>query len=116
MSTSVDLGSQEDQSEGFNLLLSLVREGWDDQDPWGSGISWLFALGDVVYVLERECMTDYSPAAGLRKFSDLDLDDYATEQIVYFWKAGQVKTQDMQDLFEFMSDLDDKFREEGLNY
>jgi hypothetical protein len=117
MAVIVDLNDQEDKSDGFNSILSLVRDTWDDADPWGSGIAFLYCLADVVYVEDGEILPDYSPSPMLNNRQDLeDEDTFITSELLYMFDEGIVSIHDMVQMYDFLSELDDEFREMGLNY
>jgi hypothetical protein len=116
MAVVVDLSDQEDKSIGFNIMLDLVRDTWDDADPWGSGIQWLFALGDVYYAVRGECLPEYSPSPMLRGVLDLDHDDWIVQEILSMWDADLATSDDLREMYDFLSELDNQFREMGLDY
>lgn len=59
------------ESDGYNVIMSLVREFDDSGDPWGSNIGWLFALCDYAYLIDGEIMPNYRPSPLLNLRSDL---------------------------------------------
>ena len=112
----VDLSAREDETEGFNLILSKIHDTWDDADHWGSGNEWLVSLGDVYYAETGNILPGYIPFPYASLLEELNVSDYRVQEIYSAFNDEILTTEDMENLYAFLDQLDDQFRGMGLNY
>jgi len=53
------------ETDGYNVIMELVRSSHDPHDPWGCTTEWLFAICDYQWLINGEILPEYRPAPGL---------------------------------------------------
>lgn len=102
-------------TSGYKHIMGEIKLMFGDGDPWGTGMSWLFAIAEVLYVEFGEYVPDFEPSPFLRTRDDLD-DDYSTDAILYALDNGHATPNDVRNVFRVMTRYDDHLRHAGLNY
>lgn len=102
------------QSDGYNEIMTLVRQDDICHDPWGTGMAWLFAIADVMWVEYSELMPDYRPAAALSERADLE--GWNAEMLIELIDSGTVDEADLTNAYTTLSRYDDWCRRDGKNY
>lgn len=110
MAVVIDWNPTSTHGDGFYEILSLVEGDYDDHDPWGSIVSWLFTLGDVYYLKTGECLPEFHPSPLLHSREDIEEDDWQA------WEIRYIDESDIKAAFMYLSEIDSMLRELGYNY
>lgn len=103
------------QTDGYNALMYSVRTDDIRHDPWGTGMGWLFALAEVVYVESGEILPEFVPSPLLRTRNDLEPDSTATD-VFEMLDSGTFTLADMCAVFAVLSRYVDWCRQAGRSY
>lgn len=100
------------ETDGYNVIMGLVRDSDDPGDPWGSNISWLFALADWRYLFNGEILPDYRPALGLTvEDAEGSYEFSMLTETMADWEGP-----DLVRVYEILSRRDGLLRLAGQNY
>lgn len=102
------------ESDGYNTIMSMVRQDDIRYDPWGTGMKYLFALADVVLVEFGEILPGYRPAPSTSGREDLE--GYEQEVLLELLDAGRITESDLKKAYAILSRYDDWCRRDGRNY
>jgi len=99
------------ESEGYNSIMEEVRLSDDPGDPWGSNITWLFALADYMWAINGELLPGYSPSP-----TGVDLENVSYELGTLFDINGSFTDDDVRRVYTILDRRDDILRVLGKNY
>lgn len=102
------------ESEGYNAIMDEVRIADDPADPWGSNISWLFAIADFMYAMNGECLPGCVPSP-----MGVNLEDCTHELETLFSIVERpvfIHADDFRRAYHILSRRDDILRVLGKNY
>ena len=99
------------ESDGYNAIMDLVRLYDDPADPWGSNITWLFALADYAWAIDGVILPGYvsSPMG-------INLEDASSELAELFEINESFESEDALRAYAVLSRRDDWLRLAGRNY
>lgn len=99
------------ESQGYNAIMGEVRLSDDPYDPWGSNISWLFALADYMWAINGELLPGYTPSP-----MGVDLGDPSYELDMLFEVRSEFEDDDVRRVYAILSRRDDILRMLGKSY
>lgn len=104
-------------SNGYKALMGVVRDTDDfDYDPWGSNISWLFALAEVAQWNYAATLPDFHPGLFEHTRESLCEDSWEAGLIIDMLDDGRINRTDIEDVYRVLSRYDNILRLAGRNY
>lgn len=103
------------ESDGYNVLMNAVRSDDIVYDPWGTSMSWLFALAEVTWVAFGVNLPGFQPSPLLRDRSGLEEDSNASDVLDQL-DTGFITESDIRRAFDVLSRFDEWCRQAGRDY
>lgn len=101
----------ERESEGYNVIMAEVRIDVDPTDPWGSNVTWLFALADYMWAVNGVLLPGYRPSP-----MGVDLRNPGYELGTLFDLRGEFEDADVRRVYTILSRRDSILKTLGKNY
>lgn len=96
---------------GYYAIMSEVKMMHDDRDPWGTNISWMFALADYMWYWCGEILPGYHPAP-----SKFDMRDISYELQILTDALDEWEDDDIRQVYKVLSRYDDWLKAADKNY
>lgn len=104
---------------GYRLIMSDVRIDDIKHDPWGTAMSWLGAIGDVVYVLTGEAMPEYGPSPMVNQDNGreyITCEGGTGQDVLTMYDDGRVTIDDMRAAYTILNRFADWAERAGRSY
>lgn len=98
-------------TSGYYAIMSEVKMMHGDEDPWGTNISWMFALGDYMWYWCGEILPDYRPSP-IR----FNMKDISYELQILVDTLDEWEDDDVRQVYKVLSRYDDWLKAAGMNY
>lgn len=95
---------------GYYTIMSEVKVMHGDSDPWGTNISWMFALADYMWHWCGEILPGYTSSI------EFDMENVSYELQILLDIMDDWEDDDLRQVYKVLSRYDDWLRAAGKNY